>query len=157
MNKRLAILAFVIGLSIAVLFFIVLKPPPLPVVTSRFLGFTNSGARTEALFAIHDPPDANFGVYEVTRLADAGRTNPRPAGHFSWARREPSGLLTAISVIATNEPLRVVFEFQLSAGLRDVIRQQWERLKGNEVYIKSGRTFFVTNEIAPAKNKSAGN
>src|SRR5262245_44684905 len=77
-------------------------------VATSFLGFTNSGGRPEALFALSNPPPASVSLHSVRRistLTNNGAT--REAGYFSWARREQWGLPYAIGVVSTNEPLQV--------------------------------------------------
>jgi len=122
-----------------------------PSVVTSFLGFTNSGARQEALFALSNPPNAAVSLHSVRRLSNAGDDAAvREAGHFSWARREQWGLPYAITVDTTNEPLRVVFKFQHRAvGPRRIveqIREMFGRIIGNEREFFTGSTFFVTNE-----------
>jgi hypothetical protein len=122
-----------------------------PSVATSFLGFTNSGSRQEALFALSNPPPASVSLHSVRRLSDTGDdATGLEAGHFSWTRREHWGLPYAITVHTTNEPLRVVFEFQQrSVGPRRIgeqIREVFGRITGNEREFFTGATFFVTNE-----------
>jgi hypothetical protein len=122
-----------------------------PTVATSFLGFTNSGGRAEALFALSNPPPASVGLHSVRRISALTNSGPtREAGHFSWAKREQWGLPYAIGVDSTNEPLQIVFQFQQRAvGPRRIIeqfRELWGRLSGNEREFFTGSIFFVTNE-----------
>ncbi len=148
----------ILGFAILVLVAIVLSAshlPPDPAVKVDFLGFTNSGPRVEALFALTNPPNVALSLYSVTlkgALDPAARKRER--GSFSWGSRETWGLAYAVTVDTTNEPLRVIFEFQRPAvGPRwvvDFIKERWERLKGHDVTLFTGRKFYVTNETSVA-------
>src|SRR5262245_54918506 len=120
-------------------------------VATTFLGFTNSGGRPEALFALSNPPPASVSLRSVRRilkLTNDGVT--LEAGHFGWARREQWGLAYAIDVDSTNEPLQVVFQFQRRAvgprRITEQIRELFGRITGNEREFFTGNVFFVTNE-----------
>jgi len=128
------------------------SPHPHPAfVDVAFLGFTNSGAFTEALFAFTNPPDVAVSLSSVRAAAHMDRTDANvERGSFSWGRRESWGLAYAISVDTTNESLRVVLKFQQrAAGPRrmiEVVREVFGRLVHNEKEFFTGRVFFVTNE-----------
>ena len=117
-----------------------------------FLGFTNSGALIEALFAFTNPPDVAVSLSSVRAAAHTDLTDANAAerGSFSWGRRESWGLAYAISVDTTNEPLRVVLKFQQrAAGPRrmvELVREVLGRLARNEKEFFTGHFFFVTNE-----------
>jgi hypothetical protein len=87
----------------------------------------------------------------VRRLSNPGDDAAvHEAGHFSWTRREQWGLLYAMTVDTTNEPLRVVFKFQqLASGPRRIVEQARElfgRITANEREFFTGSVFYVTNE-----------
>ena len=128
-----------------------------PSLTTSFLGFTNSGGRHEALFALSNPPNAAVSLHSVRRVSTASDDATQEAGHFSWARREQWGLPCAISVHTTNEPLKVVFQFQQRAvGPRRIIeriRELLGRITGNERDFFTGRIFVVTNETQTASTR----
>lgn len=128
---------------------------PAPTVATGFLGFTNAGARQEALFAVSNPPIAVLNLHSVRRLSRGGtNASVGEAGRFSWMRREPWGLPYAITVDTTNEPLQVVFKFQKrSVGPRRIVEyilEEFGRMTGNEREFFTGSTFFVTNETRTA-------
>ena len=152
MKKRLLILAVgILLLSCALLILNLPGPTPAPTVPVGFLGFTNSVGRVEALFAISNPPNSAVSLHSV-RLKGASGSSPTNTdrGNFSWARRETWGLACAITVDTTNEPLRVIFQFQRPAfGPRriiDRIKEFLEKLKGRDITLFTGSKFFVTNE-----------
>ena len=122
-----------------------------PPVNMGFVGFTNSGARTEALFAISNPPNAAVSLHSV-RLRDTSDSNSadKDRGHFSWARRESWGLPYAITVDTTNEPLSVIFKFQQRsvgpARIVEQIKELFGRITGSEVEFFTGHVFFATND-----------
>jgi hypothetical protein len=120
-------------------------------VNVAFLGFTNSGAGTEALFALTNPPAVAVSLHSVRAAARTGRADANEEkGSFSWGRRESWGLAYAISVITTNEPLRVVLKFQQRAAgprrLIELVREVFGRLAHNDREFFTGHVFFVTNE-----------
>ena len=121
-----------------------------PTVATSFLGFTNSGGRPEALFALSNPPPASVSLHSVRRISTLTSGETREAGHFSWARREQWGLACAIGVDSTNEPLQVVFQFQQRAvgpqRMTEQIRELFGRITRNEREFFTGSVFFVTNE-----------
>jgi hypothetical protein len=152
MKKRLRILGVVVlVLSAALLILNLPGPTPAPTVAVGFLGFTNSIGRVEALFAISNPPNSAVSLHSV-RLKDANGSSPSNTdrGNFSWVRRETWGLAYAITVDMTNEPLRVIFQFQRPAfGPRWIIeriKEFVEKLKGRDITLFTGSKFFVTNE-----------
>jgi hypothetical protein len=155
MKRSLLILAvFILVLGGVMLMSNLQSSPPPPIVAGGFLGFTNSRGRVEALFAFSNPPNAALFLHSVS-LKDtsgaSGSTN-KSRGSFSWGRREQWGLAYAITVTTTNEPLRVVFQLQQPAvGPRRMIeriKEFLEILKGKELTLFTGRTFFVTNETS---------
>jgi hypothetical protein len=132
----------------ALLLLSVRNAPPVPAVTINFTGFTNSAGQMEALFALKDPlPDAAVSLHLVEPTTGEGSL---PVGNFSWARRESWGLSYAIAVDTTNEPLRVVFQFQRRAGgprrLIELVRELFARLRGRDLELFTGGKFWVTNE-----------
>jgi hypothetical protein len=122
-----------------------------PVVNVVFLGFTNSGTGTEALFALTNPPAVAVTLHSVRAAAHSDRAGAKEErGSFSWGRRESWGLAYAVSVDTTNEPLRVVLEFQQRAAgprrLIELVREVFGRLAHNDREFFTGHAFFVTNE-----------
>src|SRR6266446_6484015 len=92
-------------------------PYSAPVVNLAFVGFTNSGAGVEAVFALTNPPKVAVTLHSVRAAAhgdQSGATQER--GYFTWGRKVSWGLAYAISVDTTNEPLRVVIKFQQRAA-----------------------------------------
>jgi len=122
-----------------------------PVVNVAFLGFTNSTAGTEALFALTNPPAVAVSLHSVRAAAHAGGNGANAErGSFSWCRRDPWGLIYAISVDTTNEPLLVVLKFQQRVvgprRLIELVREVFGRLTHNEREFFTGHVFLVTNE-----------
>ena len=149
--RRTAFLLIAIVVSAVVISLLRSQHPPPSSVDIAFLGFTNSGALTEALFAFTNPPDVAVSLYSVRAVAHTDRTGANDErGSFSWGRRESWGLAYAVSVDTTNEPLRIVLKFQQrAAGPRRVIelaREVFGRLAHNERDFFTGHAFFVTNE-----------
>jgi len=143
----------VVAAVLALLISILRLPHPhsTPVVNLAFIGFTNSGAGVEALFALTNPPKVAVTLHSVRAAAhgdQSGATQER--GYFTWGRKESWGLAYAISVDTTNEPLRVVIKFQQrAAGPRRFIEQMRElfgEITHNEREFFTGNLFFVTNE-----------
>lgn len=157
MNKRLGILAVLIVILVGVVLLLNASRPALaPTLEVGFLGFTNSGGAIEARFAISNPPNSAVTLHSVTlketRLGSAHMNKGR--GYFSGARREEWGLDYAIIVETTNEPLRVVFEFQQPAvgprRMLERLKEFWAKLQGTERTFFTGIKFFVTNETRVA-------
>jgi hypothetical protein len=147
------ILAVAIMVIAVLLLFLSFQRPPVSAIAIGFLGFTNSGMRAEALFAISNPPNSAVTLQSVTlKDANSSSATNRERGFFSWTRREPWGLPYAIGVDTTNEPLRVVFQFQRPAvGPRRIverIKELFQKLRGNEMTHFTGSKFFVTNETS---------
>jgi hypothetical protein len=151
MKKKLWwLIAILIVLAVAILT-IDLQPAPPPLVKMGFYGFTNSGARVEALFGISNHPNLSVGLHSVGRLGtNAAKPEDGPLGTWMWSRWEPWGVTSAVSIKTTNEPLRVVFEFrERAAGLRRMperIKEIWGKLSGSEEEFFTGRKFLVTNQ-----------
>ena len=153
--RRLLVLICIGVLVCACLWFFAVwlfsRPGPAPAAAMSFLGFTNASGGNEALFALSNPPPAAVSLHSVQPLRLVAN-NPvsRNAGSFSWGRREEWGLRYAISVNSTNEPLQVVFRFQLRAvGPRRLVEQCREllgRITGDEREFFTGSISFVTNE-----------
>jgi len=148
-------LSLVMAIAILVLLIGLLRSPhphwTPPVVNVAFLGFTNSGIGTEALFALTNPPAVAVSLHSVRAAAHGDGTGAKEErGSFSWGRRESWALAYAISVDTTNEPLRVVLEFQQRAvGPRrfiELVREVFGRLTHNDREFFTGHAFFVTNE-----------
>jgi hypothetical protein len=122
-----------------------------PLVNVAFLGFTNSGSSPEALFALTNPPAVAVSLHSVRGTARAEPPGPqKERGAFSWGRRESWGLVYAIGVDTTNEPLQAVLKFQQRSGsprrLVEQVRELFGRLVGKERDFFTGHVFFVTNE-----------
>ena len=130
------------------------SPPAVPVY---FACYTNSGAGPEALFMMTNPPNAAVELSSVRSDAQAHGGAMLDRGQFSWGRREPWGLVYAVGVDTTNEPLRVVFKFQLRCrGPKMIFEQARElfgQITGREREYFTGMTFFVTNETKLAGPK----
>jgi hypothetical protein len=131
----------------------VTHPPPVPPqIGIGFLGFTNSSSgRPQAIFGISNPPNASLMVYSVTLTNDTGSVaQDKQRGWFEWAKRLEWGLPVGITVDTTNQPLSVVFQFQLRRGgprrLLERLQEYYVRLRGGEVSYFTGDTFFVTNQ-----------
>ena len=127
------------------------SPWQAPIVNVAFLGFTNAGSATEALFALTNPPPVAVSLDSVRAIPDlpSAATN-KERGVFSWGRRESWGLVYAVAVDSTNEPLRVVLKFhQRATGPRRLVEQVREFFghltKGDREFF-TGHVFFVTNE-----------
>lgn len=153
MKKLTFIFCLVLVVCVLGLWRIPRKVTP-PTVATGFLGFTNSGGRHEALFALSNPLNAAVSLHSVRRIATIANKNVTgEAGHFSWARKEQWGLPYAIGVDSTNEPLRVVFQFQQRASgprrIGEQLRELLGRITGNEREFFTGSIFFVTNETDP--------
>jgi hypothetical protein len=150
MKKRILILLFVLLVCLLGVWCFPRRVTA-PTVATSFLGFTNSGGRPEALFALSNPPPASVSLHSVRRISTPTTNGAtREAGYFSWTRREQWGLPYAIGVDSTNEPLQVVFQFQQRAvgprRMTEQIRELFGRITGNEREFFTGSVFFVTNE-----------
>ena len=137
---------------VVLLLMLTLQPAPPTQVEMGFYGFTNTGPRLLALFGISNHPNVIVDLHSVSRLStSASESNAEPMGTWAWSRWQPWGITAAINVQTTNEPLRVVFEFQQrAAGPRRIperIQERWGKLTGNEREFFTGRKFLVTNEI----------
>ena len=148
-TKWLLIVAAVLSLLISTLR--LPHPHSRPFVNLAFIGFTNSGAGAEALFALTNPPKVAVTLHSVRAAAPGDHSDAtQERGCFSWGKRESWGLAYAISVDTTNEPLRVVLKFQQRAvGPRRVIervREIFGEITHNEREFFTGNLFFVTNE-----------
>ena len=151
-RRTLCVLAAVAILALLVS--LLRSPPPhwtAPVVNVAFLRFTNSAAGTEALFALTNPPAVAVSLHSVRAAARAGVPGANAErGSFSWCTREPWGLVYAINVETTNEPLRVVLMFQQRVAsprrLIELAREVFGRLTHNKQEFFTGHVFFVTNE-----------
>jgi hypothetical protein len=124
------------------------SPPAVPVY---FACYTNSGAAwPEALFLMTNPPNASVELSSVRSEGQIDRGARRDRGGFDWCSREPWGLVYAVGVDTTNEPLRLVWKFQLRCrGPKRIFEQARElfgQLTGREHEYFTGITFFVTNE-----------
>jgi hypothetical protein len=138
-------------IAIVLMLMLNLQPAPPPHVEMGFYGFTNLGGRTVALFGISNHPPLSVVLHSVSRLnTNAPTLNDAPMGTWAWGRWEPWGITSAIHTETTNEPLRVVFEFQERAdGLRRIPERMKEilgKLAGNEREFYTGSKFLVTNE-----------
>jgi hypothetical protein len=155
MKKKLFILAGI--LVIVALAILLSRSPASPAhVKMAFYGFTNSGSGAEALFGISNHPNLSVVLHSVSRLrTNTPDSNAPPMGTWAWGRWEPWGITSAVSVKTTNEPLRVVFEFQQRAiGLRRIpesVKEVWGKLTGNEREFFTGSKFLVTNETSIVK------
>jgi hypothetical protein len=133
------------------------KPWSLPVVPVYLASYTNSGAGTEALFMMTNPPNASIELLSVRSVDQAEGGAMREKGRFSWGRRETWGLVYAVGVETTNEPLRVVWKFQLRRrGPKRILEQARElfgQLTGREHEYFTGTVFFVTNETRHARGE----
>src|SRR5512141_3245918 len=104
MNKiTRRILLLFLSIAILALVFIPLGLPNRnaapPTVDVAFLGFTNSGTHSEALFAFTNPPPVAVSLYSVHDLAPVPPGSAvKDRGSFSWGRRDPWGLLYAVWV-----------------------------------------------------------
>lgn len=150
-KKGLILAVAVLVVAGALLLLSLRGAPPPPAVTINFTGFTNSAGQTEALFALKDPlPDAAVGLYSIDLVEPALGKGSLPVGNFSWARRETWGLSYAIAVDTTNQPVRVVFQFQRRAGgprrLIELVRELFARVRGRDLELFTGSRFYVTNE-----------
>jgi hypothetical protein len=81
-------------------------------------------------------------------------------GSWTWSRGQSWGMISAVTVKTTNEPLQMVWEFQERAsGLRRIpeqLKELWGEMTGHDREFFTGRKFFVTNEtrvwIAPRRD-----
>ena len=151
-KKWLAVAGVVLVIGVVSLVMTLREPPPPPAVALHFLGFTNSSGNAEALFTLNEPlPDAAIEIYSV-RLKNSTGPNSLERGNFSWAHGDGSSLTLGVTVDTTNEPLRVVFRFQRrNVGLRrlvDVVRERLAKLRGRDLELFTGSTFYVTNETS---------
>jgi hypothetical protein len=149
-KKRLLLLALILLVLLSA-FLMLPRKNVVPSLPAVFLGFTNSGGQPEALFAFSNPPPASLSLHSIRRITFPVDSAARDGGRFSWGRREEWGLIYAIGVDTTNEPLRVVFQFQQRAvGLRrlvEQIRELFGRMAHNEREFFSGSIFLLTNEV----------
>jgi len=79
-------------------------PPSQASPTITFIGYTNTGGQTEALFRFNHPPRSGFafGLHELSYHTSTGwAALPQSV---SW--RYETGLVAAISVETTNLPAR---------------------------------------------------
>lgn len=146
-KKGLILAIAVLVVAGALLLLSLRTAPPPPAVTINFTGFTNSAGQMEALFALKDPlPDAAVRLHLVEPTTCEGS----PVGNFGWARRESWGLSYAIAVDTTNQPVRVVFQFQRRAGgsrrVIELVRELFARVRGRDLELFTGSRFYVTNE-----------
>src|SRR5438876_10410107 len=111
-TKWLLIVAAVLSLLISTLR--LPHPHSRPFVNLSFIGFTNSGAGVEALFALTNPPKVAVTLHSV-RAAAHGDQSGATQERGTWGRKESWGLAYALSVDTTNEPLRVLLKFQQRA------------------------------------------
>lgn len=152
-TKRTLLAVLAVGLILLALIplSLMMHPPGPPHVAIGFLGFTNSASgRPQAVFGVTNPPNAGLTVYSVTLTNDTGSVlDEKQKGRFDWATKAEWGLPIGITVETTNEPLSVVFQFQLRrGGPRRVLERLQEyvvRLRGGEVSYFTGGKFFVTN------------
>jgi hypothetical protein len=149
--KRKILILFAIFLIAAVAILSSSRPVPTSRVEMGFLGFTNStvNAWPIAMFPISNRPNLAVKFYSFQRV------NPDPnftqqSARWEWGRATEWGILQAIAVTTTNEPLAMVFQFQERAsGLRRIpeqLRELWGKVTGNEREFFTGRKFLVTNE-----------
>ena len=150
MKRKTLILAGIFPIAVAVIL-LLNRPAPTPRVETGFLGFTNStgGTWPVAMFATSNRPNlaAMFDSFQ--------KVNPDPSftqqsARWEWSRAAEWGIIEAVAVTTTNEPLAMVFQFQERAsGLRRIleqIRELWGKVTGHEQELFTGRKFLVTNE-----------
>jgi hypothetical protein len=147
-----ALVAILLLLAGTALWIVTHPPPSPPPVAIGFLGFTNSNSgAAQAVFGITNPPNAGLTVHSVTLTNDVGSVaQEKQRGAFEWATKLEWGLPIGITVDTTNQPLSVVFAFQLRKGgprrLLERLQEYYVRLRGSEVSYFTGDTFFVTNQ-----------
>ena len=149
MKSKLMILAgiFLVA-AVAILSFGHPQSSPRPEM--GFLGFTNSGASPWplAMFAISNRPNLAVTLHSLQHV------NPNPllaeqSARWEWSRATEWGMIEAVAVTTTNDPLAIVFQFQERAGgfprVAEQIRELWGRVTGHEQEFFTGRKFLVTN------------
>ena len=141
-----------VALAILILMIDLQLSPPSR-VEMGFHGFTNSGPRLVALFGISNHPNLTVSLHSVSRFnTNMPTPDATPLGTWAWSRWESWGITSAVNVKTTNEPLRVVFEFQERAvGLRRIaerVKEFYGKLTGNEREFFTGSKFLVTNETS---------
>jgi hypothetical protein len=155
MKKKLLVFA-AIFVVLAMVILLSRGPASPPHVELGFLGFTNSGPRLIALFGISNHPPLAVDLDSITHLDTNASNAGDVSGSWDWGSSwEPWGILCAIGVKTTNEPLRVVFEFQQRAvGLRripEVVQERWGTLTGKGREFFTGSKFLVTNQTSIVK------
>jgi hypothetical protein len=121
--------------------------PPQPTFVLRFIGFTNTGTRDEALFYVSNPPPWHLlAPQEVTKKGSKVQAGRNYFGSgLSVSASASGGLIVGVWVETTNEPSRIVLRYQQSStGLRAT----WENFleaRGRQVH---RRDYFVTNETS---------
>jgi hypothetical protein len=124
MRRKVLVVAGIFVVLVVLILLLNLQPAPPPHVEMGFYGFTNSGARVEALFGISNHPNLSVVLHSVSRLGtNAPKPDDESMGSWDWGRWEPWGIISAVNVKTTNEPLRVVFEFQdVRSGCDEFLR-----------------------------------
>jgi len=160
MNNSSARRAKTLSFATGVLFLLCLigmmilsRSPPEPLATIAFVGFTNSSSRAQAVFALTNPPTVALGLHSVRTIdRSESAVSTQEVGHFSWSTKTSWGLLYAVTVDTTNEPLRFIFKFQRRAtGPRRITEQIHElvsKLTDPPREFYTGTVYFITNETA---------
>ena len=92
-----------------------------------FLVLTNTPTGVEAHMVMTNPPAASVTTTWFRYDTNGWRAMP---GGIQWARHDSRGLVIAVGVSTTNQPLLFVHQFQeRSTGLRRVVEQAREHLR----------------------------
>ena len=121
-----------------------------------FLVLTNTPTGVEAHMVMTNPPAASLTTTWFRYDTNGWRAMP---GGIQWARHDSRGLVIAVGVSTTNQPLLFVHQFQeRSTGPRRVFEQGREAfgpMIGNSIELFTGRIYFVTNRFEPSGTNTA--
>ena len=123
-----------------------------------FVGFTNSGTQSHALFWMTNRTSPELWWFHHASLQigdnwrEDGSNYPQLLFFDYYGPPETRDVvrLVGVPVSATNVPLRVVFECLEQIPIRDKVEEFYQqRIRKRSVYVASGRHYFVTNEVPP--------
>src|SRR4051794_40330786 len=124
MKRRLPILVIILTVifgAVLIVQFSGAPPPPRQALTLHFMGYTNTGVRSEALFFLSNPPPWHLlAPQEVTKKsALAGQRGSFFGSGLSLYPSPSNHVTLGVWVETTNEPSRIVLRYQESSeGLR---------------------------------------
>jgi len=166
MKKRVTLLV-VTFIAIPVIIFLAVKPPPERPLSLVFAGFTNTPARTEALFWFSNRARLDFTwntTLELSRWTPTGWVHDAQVTPSVYTPQSPSGTLPAFAALdllgvpltTTNDPVRVVLNCSQLATLRRrfqiwVVERRESFRAGRKVEYSHYQDFDVTGETITAR------